>query len=190
MVELLDFVDVTRHAVKQKWERNDKEIVAPQAYAALLQVPVTLNGSYEISVEFTRESGSDIVGLVLPIGDRFCNILLSTGGGAAGYVGDGAPNKIELAPNHLTNGKRYILRAKVSVGETSATVDATLGDTRFERWTGTGVTNEGSSRQLPLRRHLGLYAHESKAVFHSVKLTLTTGKAAPDPDAINPKRPK
>ena len=65
----------------------------------------------------------------------------------------------------------------------ASTVDVSIDDITFDRWTGAGTTNDAGDRRMPQRGHIGLYAHESETVFHLVNLKMLTGRATPDADA-------
>lgn len=178
---VLDLVDVKRDAISQVWERREKEIIALPAEAPLLQLPLTITGSYVFTVEFTRETEDEVVGLILPVHDRFCSVLLSARGGDVGYIGIGDPKAVRLTPSTLENNHRYKLIASVTAGQEESSVEITLDGVVLGKWTGAGTLNEnGGTRTMRKLNHIGLYAHLSRVVFHSSDLKMIDGSVTVD----------
>jgi hypothetical protein len=177
VINLLDYVDPSRDAVRQSWERNNKEIRSSGADRALLMIPVEIEGNYEVTVTFTRNTGGDIVAVVLPAADRQCGYFLAADGHAAGLglidgqaIGENGTQRSSLP---LTNGKRYVLKCRVMIRQNTAAITASLDGMALLDWRGNVASlSLGPNQALPLRRHLGLYTHVSSTTFHSVVVKL------------------
>jgi hypothetical protein len=189
---LLDLVEPDAHAVNQKWTRDGDDIIAPKSFAALLKIPATIDGGYDATLEFTRTDGGDIVGFVLPVGETQCEVMLSNSGGELGGLAqiDGKPlaeGPAKVTPCRLTNGQRYALRARVALRGDQVAIDITLDDKPFLRWAGAVRSlSVGGHRDVRAPQHFGLYANDAQVSFHSLKLLMLTGSAAPDADAVLP----
>lgn len=180
-LNLLELVDPEKDAINQKWERRDDgSIAAKMAYASLLQVPVTIDGDYEVYTEFTREEGADIAGLVLPVNDRFCGLLFSAQAGEHALLGVETSTMLRVAPFQLTNGQRYKVRVRVVNSPTSSTVTIFFDDKQIAVWSGIGSAGLEGTRKMRSTHHLGLSGHKASVVFHTLQLTMLKGSAQAD----------
>ncbi len=183
--EILSTVDTSKHAVRSVWSRNEDGITGARSHAALLMIPVEIRGSYQLDVTFTRNEGSDLVSVVLPVGDRGCSALFSAAGGSVGCIDriDGDNDTIRR-PCRLTNGKRYSVTCQVQLRGHLAAIRVLLDGQPYFEWTGDQRRlSNGHERQLPQPRHAGLYTHISQTTFHSVQLKMVDGIAVRDPDS-------
>lgn len=190
---LLDLVDVDAHKVNQSWTRDGSDVVSPNAYAALLKIPVTIDGGYDATLEFTRTDGHELVGLVLPVGDHYCDVLLSIEGGAYGGISRVRNQDVIVRPSPLSNNERHALRARVVIDGENVAIETAVDGKPFARWQGAASDlSVADVRQLPQPGHLGLYAHEAKVEFHALRLQKLSGSATADDDAVMPRptRPK
>jgi hypothetical protein len=187
--EILSTVDTSRHAVRSVWSRNENGITATRSHAALLMIPVEIRGSYQLDVTFTRNAGSDIVGLVLPVGDHGCMVLFSAAGGAAGGIAliDGksiGENGTARKPCRLANGKQYRIACQVQLRGTLAAIRVFLDGQAYFEWTGDHRRlSIDRLKSVPRHRHVGLYTHDSQTTFHSVQLKIADGIAVRDSDS-------
>ena len=179
--ELLEVVNLKTDCLNQQWERRDDgSIVAPLSYAALLDVPVTIRGDYEVYTEFTREQGADIVSMVLPTPRGYCALLLSAQAGQHALLGVDTPTLVRVAPNQLENGRRYRFFARVKSDSNVSTVEIYLDDKLMGIWRGVGSQNIDGVRKMRSRDHMALTAHKARVVFHTLKLTMLNGTASVD----------
>jgi hypothetical protein len=188
-VDVLGLTDTKRDARNGQWSRDGKEIsVEPGAYPHV-ELPVTVDGGYDLEVEFTRTDGAGCFGAILPVGTHRSMALLSGWNGAASGLDflngkaardDGNPTSVR--PGTLENGHRYQLVASVRMlPDDQASVDVSLdGKPYFPHW-------EGKPAALDLyggwfmshAKRPGLAA-QSHTVFHAIRLRMISGSAKTD----------
>lgn len=75
---LVDLVDVQRDAVRHEWTKSPAGLTCKNAVATLLEIPQVIEGDYIATMEFTRAEGNEAIGCLLPVGDNYCGVFLST----------------------------------------------------------------------------------------------------------------
>ncbi|HYW80892.1 MAG TPA: hypothetical protein VE890_15025, partial [Thermoguttaceae bacterium] len=143
-VDLLESVDVVRHATRGQWVREGNAIKAVEPFSRLA-LPATIESGYDLQVDFTRLSGDDAVGIVLPVGSTQgdstqgdstqgdstqCSLILSGWHGAASGLqminGRNAQQNSTMPPVTLMNGQRYTALITVRPELDLVTIDARL----------------------------------------------------------------
>ena len=81
-VDALRHVDLSWHTVSGDWHREGDELITEPGPMSRIMLPFTLDGSYEIMAEFTRTEGEDAISVMLPVGRRSCQVILSGWRGA------------------------------------------------------------------------------------------------------------
>ena len=72
-VDLLDLVDTSRHAIKGSWRRTpDSDLVVDKLSRSAIRIPIRTAGSYNLHVEFTRQSSAKDVSVVFPVANSRC----------------------------------------------------------------------------------------------------------------------
>jgi hypothetical protein len=131
-IDLLAAIEPATVSGRSPWRLQDGELrVHPQDEPARLRIPVTPQGNYEVSLEFTRTDGYETLGVVLPVGSRQCLAALGYGGNASGLDmidGRRANDNASTFGGVLTNGRRYKLDISVAVDGTEAAITAKLDD--------------------------------------------------------------
>ena len=51
-------------------------------------MPIAIEGSYSVKLEFTREDGGDTVAPILPVADRYCKVRMADLGGKVAGIAD------------------------------------------------------------------------------------------------------
>lgn len=182
-VDVLDWVEAEKDQVHGPWRREAGGLVAPAARMARLMLPVTVNGSYELEIEFTRTKGIEAVAVILPVGNGDCDFLVSgLEGRFHGFERiDGRSLESSPAgtrPGPLSNNERHTLLLRVGVQGDNALLEAVLDKKPCVRWAG---KQQSLSRYhawiMPDLKRLGLGTHRSEVVFHRIRLRLHSGEA-------------
>ena len=181
-VDVLAAVDPAKHALSAKWERQGGAVVAVGGEKSRrLEVPVAVQGSYELHATFERAEGDDGICFVLPVGSTRPTLAFSAHhGGASGLEHvDGKSiqeNPFSVRPHGLRNQHVYDLHVKVLVQGGHGRIDVMLDKKPFLSWEGetSSLTPEFN---MPHENTLGLVAWNSKGKFHSLRLKMLSGAA-------------
>jgi len=180
-VDVLRPVDVKKNRVAGTWTRIGdmvKTVAGPDRSRLLL--PVRLEGSYELAVEFTPHSSNQCVVIVLPVGLGQCLLVLGWDGIGGLDLIDGAratKNPTTRKLGALQPGRRYTVLARVQLTGENATVGVSLNGIRIIHWTGRqaslSVTNDWGMAE---RSQPALGADKIAVTFYRVRLRLLSGK--------------
>jgi len=185
-IDLLDWVDTSRDTVTGKWSKDGKELKATTPVkGARLMLPVNLNGSYELAVEFTRTAGDRDMALVLPVGSQQCLAVLNGWNNQTRIHGIGwidgrseKDNQTTVRPGTLVNGRRYLLLVQVKAEGDMAAVAVFLNGAPITAWSGRqtslSVPSNYATRD-PSRP--GLVAWLAEGIFHGARLRVVDGEA-------------
>ena len=184
-IDILKLVDVDKHAVLGTWIRNGDEIISKPAIEGRIGIPIVLDGSYELSVDFTRHSGREAVSVMLPLKNTDCYFLL--GGWTGRVTGIGMVDgrlPFDFSENHergkrfqIQNNQRYHWDISVTVHGDSVTIESKLDDKPMLVWS--GKLNRLScfiNTAMPNRNMIGLGAFDINCTFHRVELRLLDSK--------------
>lgn len=171
---ILPALDVKSATVSGTWARKEKELIVTGNKARLM-LPGKISGSYTITVEFTRTSGEDSIGVVLPVGPGQCLLNLSAFDGEAHGIGliDGKlarDNETTIKPGQLKSNHPYRLIIEVEVKNSSASISSQLDGRPFLKWSGNPKSlSMFAGWKLPKPNQAGLYTN-SDVTFHSITI--------------------
>ncbi|MDF1747183.1 MAG: hypothetical protein P1V19_26070 [Gimesia sp.] len=171
---LIPTLNLKAATVSGNWTRSEGELTATGKNARLM-LPGKIAGSYAITVEFTRNSGEDSIGVVLPIGARQCLFNLSAFQGEAHGIGliDGKlarDNATTIKPGTLKNKHPYRLLIEVDVKKDTATISSQLDGRPSLKWSGNSKSlSMFAAWKLPKTDQAGLYTN-SDVTFHSITI--------------------
>jgi hypothetical protein len=184
-VDVLSLVDTTRDTGSGDWNRTADGITSGTDRQPRIGIPITIEGSYDLEVEFTRNSGAFDIGTIFSIGSHSCLLSLSAYGGKASGLCDlngldvnDPADPIAVRPGNLENGHRYRELLKIqSVSPTVARVAVSLdGKPYLPKWTGDPAVLSVNSNWGPgSPRSLALCG--PNITFHSARLRLNSGHA-------------
>lgn len=153
-------------------------------------LPVLIDGSYELEVEFTRFTGRDSVGVVFPVGIHNMCLEFGSGDGAVGGVSfiDGKPaaeNSVSRRPCPVTSDERHKVVIKVQHGDDRSAFQVDWDQTQdYLKWEGPtrSLANlDGGTWKLSMVRHPWLTSNAGQVTFHKVRARATTGTIRRDP---------
>lgn len=174
-VDLLESIDTRSQAIAGQWTRSANGLRVTAAEGARLELAApALPSSYDLTVEFTRRSGSDSIAIIFPVADNSQATLEVDAWGEhlAGFqqVDDEPLNRArrQIARVQLLNGTRYSLQLQVRPDSLTATLDGEVIEridlpdhqlSPVELW------------RTPRRDRLAIGAWNSTTDFHSIELT-------------------
>jgi len=177
-IDLLKRIDTSANAVIGKWERSPQGIAATAEPArAICEIPYDLAANYRLDFEFTRETGSDVVGIVLPLGKTQVFLELSGWEGEVhGLSRIGGSTKQEsnptsTSPGTLENGKKYQARVEVESSGEDVSIEVVLNGKELIDWSGVFADIEPNIVfRTKSNQRLALATGESNTTFHKAIL--------------------
>jgi hypothetical protein len=178
VVDMLSQADATKDAMTGTWTRNGSEISCNESNA-LLKFPPAIEGSFEMTIDFTRTGGTHPLYLMFPIGDHVGQITLSNRSGAYGaldpidhkYNGIDGPGAFK--PCELRNGQRYSLMVRVQVKGEDTEVNASLDKQQVIHWTGKVTAMEKAFQDCDLpEKHAAFGSVRSPTILHKAQFRL------------------
>ena len=189
-IDVLGSVDAAKNALQGTWSRSGSEITCDAQDNAKIEIPVVVSGSYELETEFTRTAGDGDVNTIFPVGSHQCLLQISAdGGGSSGLnTVDGRncqdhDNPTHIEPGTILSNHRYRLLIKVQVPQPDrASIDVALDGKRYlPHWEGNpqSLGLDLDRWTLPNFQEFGLGLYKDHVTFHSVRLRVGKGEAAP-----------
>lgn len=167
------------NAVAGRWSKMEDEIRIAAGPTARAVFADSVSKDYSVDVELTRERGSEVVALILPVGPTSVALELGGWGGVSHGLArvDGQPTRSEenptsVRPGKLENGRRYKLAVRVSVESGKAQISATLDGKPLIDWNGAiSRLQPHLVFNLPESGSLGFASKENDVVIHKAVLT-------------------
>ncbi|MDB5342902.1 MAG: hypothetical protein JWP89_1279 [Schlesneria sp.] len=144
----------------------------------------SISGSYELELEFVRQSGSETVGLIFPVGDHLLYLELSALNGSTGGVGyiDGKwfdQNGTAHTPCPIANNERHQIRIRAKSDGHRASFNVDLDKERdYIAWEGADeslVCKDNGPWSVSMIRHVWLTSHLGRVSFQKARLRMTSG---------------
>jgi serine/threonine protein kinase len=176
------------------WRSQGTDLTVEQSNFQRIMLPVELEGSYELRVEFTRRAPPGTVDIVFPVGERACMLNLAAGLGAVhglslvnGRNACDRDNPAVWTPGKLIDLKRYSVLIAVQLEGNKAKVDVSLDNRPMLSWSGR-QESLGVEPMFALRRPYrpGLAGNDTAVVYHAALVRLTDGKARMAPPHASP----
>ena len=189
-IELLPYVDVARDTGRGAWTLTDGVLRSSGSGLEKLSVPITVNGSYELRVAFTRNDGDDAVVIQFPAGIGSATFSLDSWKGVEGTLeGIGGISDVDgwqsyhlsnptARPGELENGRRYsvVLNVELNEGRVRATVS--LDGQPYTAFEGSQTSlTPTSGWEATNDRSIGVGSFASPVTFDSAELRLLSGTA-------------
>jgi hypothetical protein len=176
-IDVLKLVDPLKHRVQGEWSRVEDRLVGrAKDGKARVMLPLAVKGSYELEVQFTRTSGDDCIGIVLPVGETACTVILSGWRGSLHGIetidGLGADrNNSTQRPGTIENDRRYTVLADVRVQGPTAEVVVKLDGRPATKWKGkTAALGTRGWDALPALDCPALHFCNPTGAFHAARI--------------------
>jgi hypothetical protein len=189
-VDVLRLVDLGRDRINGMWAWNGNELYCKAVPFSRIELPVNVEGSYDLEVEFTRSVGYGDVATLLSIGSHGVVATLSAWGGKVSALSDvggvainDPTNPYAIQPGSLENRRRYrVLISVRSIADDRASIDVSLdGKPYLPHWEGDpAALRIISPWALPNPGRMGLGTYGAKVTFHSARLRMISGHASVD----------
>jgi hypothetical protein len=198
-VNLIAMVPTTGNGVIGTWIRSGQELRIEQASGVSvpkLTIPVNPNGDYEILLEAMRTTGTDSLGLGLPVGAG--HVTLIVGGDKDTKTGLGNIDRKKFnvgstatAITVFADKKRHTVAVQVLTRRDQAQIIVKIDGKQIIKWEGAqSALTPDSGMAPPNPRALCLSAWQSTYIFHKAQLRMISGKAVPIATAVQEtKRP-
>ena len=187
-VDLVPLVDLSRHAVKGKWEKRDGVLVLTDApHNPRVMIPAVPLGNYELEVTCRRTWGDSTMAIILPVASTGVAVSLDYDHGSASgldRVNGESPKKNETRVKavHMKGKREYVVHTKVQVTGPAAQIDVTLDGQPYIAWKGPlAALSMPKHWQLPTPQAIGVGAFFSRAQFRNIRLKMLTGRAVLPP---------
>lgn len=184
-IDLLKSADTAQNALKGKWTRNGTAVACQERGLSVLTLPTSIDGSYDLQIDFTRTAGGGEVGFIFPIGSHRAQLTFNTHNGEASGIDTlerrrpfDAENPIVRRPGKIELSHRYRLQIAVRrIGADDASIDVFLNGQRYlPHWAGPasslGTTWKSSAGQAAVG------AYDSAVTFHAVTLQQIDSQSA------------
>jgi len=175
-VDVLKWVDVRRDTFLGEWEREGDSIKSCPGANNSLQLPVTVQGSYDLEVVFTRSLGEGPIRLALPVDAGDCTLVLSAGtkpvSGLDHVEGRSVHDNPTTRPvGPLENDRENLLLVQVRLTGDDASVDVKLNAEPYIYWNGKQTSlRSWEGWRLPESNRLGLGAEWASVTFQRVRV--------------------
>ncbi len=198
-IDLLPIVDVKRDMIGGEWSREGGDLVVKAAKpdtngTPRLQLPYQPPEEYDFEIEFTPESGTNMVGQALSAYQHSFSWFLDGKTKAGSKAGFDAIDGISVASrtdgtmmrsNFLTNGQRH--RSTVEVRRNG--VRALLNGEPLVTWGSSPKSYErldiSKNEKMRDALHLGLAAYDRTVRFHKITVREITGTGKMDAATSN-----
>jgi hypothetical protein len=192
-VDLLSGVDVGRDSVAGDWqlEGGVLRLKSNGPNTRRVQIPTETSGSYELTVEFMREDGTDTVGFYFPAGKGQAMLALSSWNGAMSGLhnldGKGMENnESTVRPGSLANGQKYVAVVHVKVMDPDVDISIRLNGQPYLHWKGAqSKVAVNPNWTLPSKRAFGVAAGSSKVAFTAFRVRMISGQLRAVAEAPN-----
>lgn len=172
---MIDSFEVSSQTVAGNWSKRNGELKVDGTSGARAVLATSAPKSYSLTVDFTRTSGDDSIGIVLPVGSSQCAFIMSAFKGRGHGIGvvDGKlaiENSTTISPGRLETGHPYRLLIEVEVNGDNAAIDSTLDGRPFLSWKGNPKSlSMLDFWKLPSASCVGLCTY-AEATFHRIEL--------------------
>lgn len=178
--DLLALVDPDRDAVAGEWSAGEQSLTMTGPGGTRLAIPVSVQGDYQLQVEFAQVQGDNEVAFILPVGSRATALLIGKEVRRRSGLFWAEKGDTMVSPAPLTMRAPHTLDVTVKTQTDKADIDVRLDGKPYFRWQGglSSVTVWDAYR-LPQTGCVGLGAWGGEVTFTSVKLRMLSGAARP-----------
>ena len=186
VIDLMRLIDTAKHTVSGTWQRKGPTLeLTERSKHAKIRFPVIPQGSYELTIEFTRIAGDWSIGPILPVGEKGVSLQMSNN--TAGEYSSGlhkiqdknATSNSTTRNGALVTGKRYLLSIRVMlINDKDAKITVDMDGKPYLAWQGPmSDLSQQPSFALTEPISLGFTAYDTQMKLHVIKLKMLSGKA-------------
>jgi formylglycine-generating enzyme required for sulfatase activity len=173
-IDLLGNIDLKRDLVAGSWKQEADGLVVTPGPLTRLMLPVVVEGSYDLEVEFTRHAGTDGTFVYFPIGWQHEYLVLGCSGGKCstfGMIGcwGAGPENPFAREGMIANDRRHTVKIAVRPLGPRVALEAFLdGQSEpYLQWQGLrGIIGLHASVAIPSLRRPALGANQCAVTFH------------------------
>jgi len=182
-VDLLKWINTERDRVEGDWKRDADTITGWSKHAARILLPVVVEGSYDLKVDFTRTAGDDHVAITFPVQMRRCCLLFSAWHGeVSGLDGIDGRNARDYPankrPGTLVSGQRYSVVVSVRPEGDSGRIEVALDGQPYIQWAGRLDSLRFRENVFSELRQPRFGCYDAQVVLHAAELRLISGRAS------------
>jgi hypothetical protein len=155
-LDVAPMLDLAKDVPSGEWKREGGTLSVASQSRTRLVIPVVLPESYELQMSFSRASGQDNLGMILPVGGSKCLLSLGHNKGAASGLAfingkDYADNEAAVRPGTLANAKEHALDLKVIIRADRAEITVLLNGGPYIHWEGpqSALSVDAGARYAP-----------------------------------------
>jgi len=175
-VDLMPFVPEGRDSL-----RKDGDLIMQSEKTAYVELPIHVEGGYDLQLDFTRDADTAMTQVALPLRERRCTVMLDYQGisGLGEIDGRSARGNATTRRDNWEPGKKYRVVAQVRVHGDNGSIKVLRDGERFLQWAG-----KLASLNLPRRGKYKAYdapqmsVYRSRVVFHGLQLQLVSGSGS------------
>jgi hypothetical protein len=179
IVNVLGLVQPRRHALRGEWGRRGNQIGLTTPFpSALIYVPVSIRGDYELILEFRRgKDDLNWINVYLPVAGGRARLHLALGDKPRVVFGEGRADVTEAqaVPTKLVSGGRHRLKINVKSAGERAQVSVEVNGRRSLAFDGPIRTLAAVDRTPPAT--IGLESGDPTVIYESALLRLLSGTA-------------
>jgi hypothetical protein len=181
-LDVVPRIDITRDRVTGGWMLTKGGVASDGTGPSRLMLPVSIDGGYDLSLEFIRSRCQDGVMVVIPAGSSRCMLVIGGwGGNVSGleYVDGNRGNQNSTTKTfHFVSNQNYVLLIRVRLQGEIASIEVLLDGASFIQWKGRPSSLElDTNWKLPEPKRPGLAAFHPVS-FQSVKVHPVSGKVS------------
>ena len=184
-VNLIPLVDIKKDVVNGNWKMNPNgsfDLIGG-AKSGLVQLPISIKGSYKLTYELTIQAGMYDVSFIVPVGSKQAHVV--RGSHANNRAGLGTIDGKRHDGNPTTRrgmgfkkNQKQKLTITVRPSQTKARITADLDGKEFVNWFG-NISQLGliAEHGLPDETVPGLAILQRDIIFHKITLEMIDGEA-------------
>lgn len=184
-VDSLENLDITKNTVAGKWTQKDGSLITKPSNTSRIMLPLTIEGDYDLTTEFTRLNGADGIAIMLPVGDTSCTLVINgwpDQGGGKTYLShinniEADDNRNAITGKIIQNGRVYKCDISVRTKNNQAAIRVHLNNRPIIIWKGPeNALSAHPSWALKDNKSPGVGAQNSMVDFKSLKIRSVSGE--------------
>jgi hypothetical protein len=180
-VDVLKVIAPSLTDPNRPWVMAGSALKAKTGRGGRMDIPMAVDGSYEVMIRLVRNDGDDVVAVTLPVGDGSVTVILSEQkgnySGLGQIAGKSADNNGQtIKPGKLVNGEPYLLHVLVMLQGKNAEITVDINGQKAMHYSGPqdALTAERGWRPNNAK-NLSLGFRRSGYTFETFRLRMISG---------------